>query len=203
LDPVELVGYAAAVTTVVTYAMRSMLPLRLAAIVSNVLFLAYAGMTGIYPQIVLHLVLLPFNLYRLAEMVRISRAARAARGPGGTPDLEIFRHAGALRRYPDAAYIFRKGAPPSHIYCIEEGRILLEEIDITLGPGEVFGEMAFFTDAAERTASARCEGPVRLRAIDEAAFMRIYFQSPAFALALQKLITRRLMAARQPAALPA
>lgn len=197
-DFVELLGYAAAGMTMVTYAMRTMIPLRVAAILANVLFLSYSILAKIYPSILLHAVLLPFNIYRLAELYRLSRAAKIARKTPSMGHLSLFRHIGKRETRPGGTYLFRKGDAPDNVYFIEAGEITLDELGITLGQSEVVGEMAFFTDAERRSASARCVGDVTVRRIDDAAFMRVYFQSPAFALAIQKLITRRLMERTSP-----
>jgi len=48
-----------------TFLMRTMTPLRLIAILSNVLFLSYGYLQHIYPVFFLHVVLLPVNTWRL------------------------------------------------------------------------------------------------------------------------------------------
>jgi CRP-like cAMP-binding protein len=61
----------------------------------------------------------------------------------------------------------------------------------TLEPGAVFGEMALFTAAGRRTASAVCVGDVRLLVITYEQFEQLYFQNPEFGLYLVRLIVRR------------
>jgi CRP/FNR family transcriptional regulator, cyclic AMP receptor protein len=73
------------------------------------------------------------------------------------------------------------------------GRVGLDHVEVELGPGEVFGEIAFFTDARARTLTARCIEPCELLALDEAAFTRLHYQDPSFGLYLMRLITQRLM----------
>lgn len=195
LEWVELVGYAAAAMTVVTYSMRTMMPLRIVAILANGLFLIYSGLTHIYPSIVLHSILLPFNAYRLWELIRLTRSVRDARARGepDASDFEILRSAAPAHPAATGTYVFRKGDPPDFLYQVEQGTVLLEELGVTLGPGEVFGEIAFFTDSQARTASARCESDCLIRRINEDTFMKLYFQSPRFGITIQRLITRRLL----------
>jgi len=64
----EVLGYAASSAVLVTFLMRSMMPLRLVAILSNVLFLAYGYAADIHPVLLLHAALLPINITRLATL---------------------------------------------------------------------------------------------------------------------------------------
>ena len=50
-----------------TFAMQSMRPLRIMAIASNVAFISYAAAANLRPILILHSILLPLNLYRLAQ----------------------------------------------------------------------------------------------------------------------------------------
>jgi CRP/FNR family cyclic AMP-dependent transcriptional regulator len=61
----DLLGYAASCAVLATFLMRTMVPLRLVAILSNVLFLAFGYIAHIYPVFFLHLALLPINTWRL------------------------------------------------------------------------------------------------------------------------------------------
>jgi len=56
---IGFLGYAAAASVLLTFCMGTMLPLRIAAITSNVLFATYGVFAHIYPVLVLHTILLP------------------------------------------------------------------------------------------------------------------------------------------------
>ncbi len=73
----ELLGYAAAALVLLTFSLRSLTALRAMAIASNLMFIAYALAAHLDPVLILHLALLPLNLWRLAEL----RAGAAARPP--------------------------------------------------------------------------------------------------------------------------
>jgi CRP/FNR family transcriptional regulator, cyclic AMP receptor protein len=64
----NLLGYAASFAVLATFLMRSMVPLRLVAILSNVLFLAFGYLQNIHPVLFLHLALLPINVWRLLAL---------------------------------------------------------------------------------------------------------------------------------------
>ena len=59
------IGYFATFLLVLTFFMRSMIQLRIAAICSSLAWLVYGWADTLYPIIALHAVLLPFNSYRL------------------------------------------------------------------------------------------------------------------------------------------
>jgi len=64
----DMLGYAASCAVLATFLMRTMVPLRLIAILSNVLFLAFGYIQNIHPVFFLHLVLLPINVWRLLAL---------------------------------------------------------------------------------------------------------------------------------------
>jgi len=64
----NLLGYVASCAVLATFLVRTMVPLRLIAILSNVLFAAFGYVQHIYPVLFLHAVLLPINLWRLMEI---------------------------------------------------------------------------------------------------------------------------------------
>ena len=191
IDIVELVGWVAAAFTLAAYSMKTMLPLRVASVFANLCFMSYGFLTEATPVLILHLLLLPFNLYRLAEIFRTKRKLRAARG--GTADFAWLRDLTRPTRYGAGDIVFRKGDAPDRLFYLDAGEVLLEEIGVTLKPGDIFGEIAFFTEAKERTLSARCATDCEIVAIDEAKFMSLFYQNPSFGFAVVQLISKRLM----------
>ena len=59
-------------------------------------------------------------------------------------------------RVEAGSIVFKRGDLADQLYYLAKGRIRIEELDIDLASGDVFGEIAFFTDSAARTATARC-----------------------------------------------
>jgi hypothetical protein len=66
----EGLGWLAAGLTLLTFSMRSMVALRVVALAANLSFIAYGAAAGLTPVLVLHLLLLPCNLVRLAQLRR-------------------------------------------------------------------------------------------------------------------------------------
>jgi len=76
----DVLGYAASIAVLATFTVRNMLPLRMLAILSNVLFILYGYEAHIHPVLLLHLALLPINLVRLAGLMpRPTRVFHKAR----------------------------------------------------------------------------------------------------------------------------
>ena len=72
---VPLLGWVAACLTLGTFACADGLRLRVAALSANAAFVAYGSMAGLMPVLVLHLALIPINLWRLTGVLRSLRAA--------------------------------------------------------------------------------------------------------------------------------
>jgi hypothetical protein len=65
----DVLGYAASFAVLATFMVRNMMPLRMLAILSNVLFILYGYEAHIHPVLLLHLALLPINLVRLTGLM--------------------------------------------------------------------------------------------------------------------------------------
>jgi hypothetical protein len=70
----DLLGYAAAGLVLLTFLAQSMGTLRAVAIASNVMFIAYALLADVPPVLLLHVLLLPLNAWRLWQASRSSAA---------------------------------------------------------------------------------------------------------------------------------
>ena len=87
----EIAGYLAAVLVFLTFYMKTMIPLRMIGICSNCMFIIYGSLDGLYPVLVLHLILLPLNGLRLREMPRLTQQVRrAAQGDLNMDWLKLF-----------------------------------------------------------------------------------------------------------------
>lgn len=75
---IELVGYAGTGFTVVAYGMKRIVPLRIAGILSSVAFLSYGLLMQSYPLVLMEVLLLPINAYRLYEILLERRRALKA-----------------------------------------------------------------------------------------------------------------------------
>ncbi len=85
---VDVLGFSAALLTLVAFAQKRMLPMRIVALTANVAFISYGGLGGYWPVLALHVVLLPLNIVRFAGELLRGREKRttvaAAQPPAGT-----------------------------------------------------------------------------------------------------------------------
>jgi hypothetical protein len=77
----DAIGYLAASLVLATFCMRSMRSLRYVAIASNLAFIVYGYCDDLMPVLFLHMLLLPVNIRRLAQLSRTT-APDGARAQG-------------------------------------------------------------------------------------------------------------------------
>src|ERR1700689_5040874 len=78
ITPADAMGYVAALLVFTTFWMKTMVPLRLAGLGSNVCFIAYGALASAYPVLILHVCLLPLKLLRLREMLQLTKQVEKA-----------------------------------------------------------------------------------------------------------------------------
>lgn len=201
MEPFEVIGWIAAFLTFLTYSQKTMLRLRILGISSNLCFIIWSVAFGVLPTLALHAVLLPLNVHRLLQIFRMKREAASERADTVSP-LHWLRPLVKPVAFADGDYVFRKGDPPDRLYYLVAGNIVFDEIERRAGSGELFGEVAFFTSAKQRTASARCDGPCEVLALDAANLATLSLQHPAFNFYIMRVIAERLAGGPVPTETP-
>ncbi len=161
----EVLGFLASGLVLLTFGMRTMLPMRLLAICSNLAFISYGLSLGLTPVWALHGILLPLNLYRLRELRQ--RARRGESAPPGERSPEQLQPFVAQRRFAAGEVLFRKGEPACELLYILTGRVRLQGVDATLGAGEPLGGIGLAAPDGRRTATAVCESDCELLVISD------------------------------------
>lgn len=188
INPVELTGYAAALTVFATFCMTTMLPLRAIALLSNVLFITYGALGGLYPVLLLHTALLPVNLWRLVQVLRLTKTARAP-----TFDLALLRRYMTLRRLRAGEILCRRGDPAEEMFFVEAGELGIAEIGRRFLPGDMIGEMGILSRSRRRTATVTARSDSVLLVLTAAKARELWFQHPAFALRVIEVLADRLI----------
>jgi CRP/FNR family transcriptional regulator, cyclic AMP receptor protein len=188
---IDLIGFIASGLVFLTFCMRTILPLRLVAIASNVFFITYGAAASLFPILFLHLTLLPMNLWRTWQQIYMRRRMRAALID--TPNIEMLLPFMTSENVPDGNVIFEKGDVADRLYIVVEGRVQIEDIGKTISKGQIFGEIGLFSDQRTRTATARADGPTQVTWIDRDTIIRLYRDHPDFSLMLTRLIASRLI----------
>ena len=73
----DVIGYVASTLVLTAFGMKSMVPLRVVAMCSNLVFIIYGLGLGLTPVWSLHVALLPMNAWRLVEAFGGAQAAGA------------------------------------------------------------------------------------------------------------------------------
>jgi hypothetical protein len=188
---IDALGYLASILVFITFCMRTMIPLRIVAIASNLCFVAYGFFGHIYPVLFLHLVLLPMNGWRTIEMIRLVRRVEAA--SKGDLSIEALRPFMTNTRYAAGDIVFCRGDDGDRLFFILAGELEVEESKNRLRPGNLFGEIALFSPSHRRTQTARCLTDAELLWITEKNLAQVCYQNPAVSFHLLRLIAAHLL----------
>lgn len=188
-----ITAWIAAVLVFSSFFMKTMIPLRIVAIVSNIAFITYAllGITygifdRVYPILVLHASLLPLNLLRLRQLTRLSRAVQEATDEDVLQALIPYMKTEVHQK---GTVLFRQGDRADRLFMIQEGRVHFPEIDKHIGVGEIFGEVGLFAGQSVRALSAVCAEDCRLWSISREKTLELYYQNPKFGFFLIRLVS--------------
>jgi CRP/FNR family transcriptional regulator, cyclic AMP receptor protein len=190
---IVIAAWVAALLVFSTFFMKTMIPLRVVAIASNVAFSGYAllglkyGIFGrVYPILVLHSVLLPLNIVRLRQVKSLITTVNQASTSEAFDSLIPYM---TSERHRKGETLFSKGDPADKLYLIRDGSVRFPELGKRLSNGAVFGEVGLFAPQGTRSVSAVCEGDCRLYAIAKDRVLELYYQNPRFGFFLIRLIS--------------
>jgi CRP-like cAMP-binding protein len=190
MSVVEILGYAASAAVLATFCMRTMIPLRLLALASNVLFIAYGYFDHLLPVLLLHLILLPVNATRLIEFRRLVQAMRDAHS--GELSIKSLLPYMKQRKFSAGDVLVHKGDKADRLFYLVDGELEVCEYKKILGPGAVVGEIGVFAPNQVRTATVVCHTDCALFELTEQKARELYFEDRAFSYAVLQLIIQRL-----------
>jgi CRP/FNR family cyclic AMP-dependent transcriptional regulator len=191
----ELIGISAAAASLYAAHAKTIIPLRIAAIVANALAMMYSFLHGTYPTFALNAILLPLNTWRLRSMLHLVRDIGSATKSDMNVDwlLPYTRP----RDFKAGDIIMQRGDYATAAFYIVSGEIEMLEINATWGKGTLVGEIGLFTPDGKRTMTIRCKTDVRAAQIDYDRFKELYFQNPQFGFRLLHLIVARMQSMRE------
>jgi CRP-like cAMP-binding protein len=198
---IDFLGYAASASVLITFCMSTMVPLRIVALCSNVLFASYGAFAHIYPVLALHVILLPVNSVRLYQILSLIKRVRAAEL--SETSVEVLLPLMSKRSLKAGETLVRKGEKADRMFYLANGTMKVVEFGRTIGPGAVLGEIGIFARDQKRTATVECVDDCEIYEISESRTKQLYFQNPAFGFAMMKVVIDRLTeneAAQQAAA---
>src|SRR6516162_2862302 len=124
----DISGYVASTLVLFTFVAKDMRLLRTLAIFSNLAFITYGTIEWLPPVLFLHLVLLPLNIVRLAEIVRATRSTGDLPQPDGVMGVQTLgadmtcRNQSPRATWPIFPSIRRQRAQPSQFDETSERR---------------------------------------------------------------------------------
>ncbi|HSU04058.1 MAG TPA: cyclic nucleotide-binding domain-containing protein [Acetobacteraceae bacterium] len=186
----DLPGYVGALLVIASFVVRTMIPLRALSAASNLCFMLYAYYDAQYPTLFLHAMLLPLNVLRMVQMMKLVRRVRGA--ALGSKTMDWLKPYMTHRRCRRGEIIFHKGDVADAMYYIVSGHFRLPEIAVHRMPGEFVGELGLLAPEGQRTQTLECveEGEVLAIRYDEVR--ELFFQNPDFGFYFMQLAAGRL-----------
>ena len=172
----ELIGVAAAAASLYSAHAKTMVPLRVAAIVGNILAMAVSFMLGTYPIFMLNTALLALHGWRLRAMLNLIRDIDVAAGSDMNVDwlLPYTRP----KHFKADDIMMERGEYATAAFYIVSGEVEVEGVSQSLGKGTLLGEIGLFTPDGKRTKTVRAKTDVQTAMIDYDRFKELYFQNP-------------------------
>ncbi|MCJ2015511.1 Crp/Fnr family transcriptional regulator [Methylobacterium sp. J-076] len=187
---IEAIGYLGTALTIAASAMSTMIPLRIISLCASCAVATYGFLIGSMPVVLTECIQIPFNAYRLWEMVRLVRDTEAA--AAGNLSLEWLTPFGSKRRFGTGQTVFRKGDPADELYYVESGVFLIPEVGVEIRRGGIVGELGLLSPGNTRTASLICLQAGRALRISYSEVKQLYYQNPEFGFYFLKLTSERL-----------
>lgn len=191
----QIVAWIAAALVFATFFMRTIVPLRLLAIVSNIVFITY-GLLGLHygifdkvlPILVLHVSLLPLNFLRLREVRQAISTVRHA--PDSPPNFEGLIPFMKREQFEAGEYLFRRGDLADRMFLLMRGKARLIELDKVLEPGAIIGEVGIFAENAARTGSIRCDENCDFYTLTADKALELFYQNSHFGFFIVRSLAR-------------
>jgi CRP/FNR family transcriptional regulator, cyclic AMP receptor protein len=193
----EFFGIAAAAASLYAAQSQTIIPLRAAAIVANILAMIYSLTHGTYPTFTLNALLLPLNAWRLNAMVSLIRNIDAA--AKSDMNAEWLLPYTRPRSFKAGQILMMRGDYATAAFYIVAGEVEAVENGQSFGNGTLLGEIGLFTPDGKRTMTVRCKTDVETAVIDYDQFKQLYFQNPQFGFRLLHLVVGRLQMSGQMA----
>jgi CRP/FNR family cyclic AMP-dependent transcriptional regulator len=188
---IDMVGWAASAAVLATFCMNTMMPLRVLAIISNVLFCAFGAVAHIFPVLILHAILLPVNVVRLVQIRRLVHRMQAAEN--SELSIQSLLPFMSRRTLKAGDILVRKGDEADRMFYLMRGNVEIQEIGKVVGSGTLVGEIGVFARNRTRMATVVCDTDCEVYELSEIKAKELYFQNPSFGYAVLQIMIGRLL----------
>jgi hypothetical protein len=186
----DLINSSASLFIVASASSKTMMPLRSLAIAANCVLIVFFAATHAWLPLLLQVVALPLNAWRLHQMVVLVRNVREA--TRGKPSLDWLKPFMAERQFRKGDLLFAKGEVAHDMFYTMSGRYVLVEPGIEIEPGHLVGELAMLAPDNRRTATLECIEAGNVLSITYEQVEELYYQNPTFGFYFLRLATARL-----------
>src|ERR1700753_905325 len=180
----------ASVFVVATTTMRTMIPLRIFGILTNLVLIGTAIPSHNYAVILVQAVVLLLNSYRLHQMLQLVRDVK--KSVNSDLSMEWLKPVMTERKCADGEILFYKDEKAEEMLYIVSGRFKLIESGIELPVGAIVGELGMLSPSNVRTQSLECTESGLILSVSYTKVRDIYVQNPAFGFYFLKLASARL-----------
>jgi hypothetical protein len=181
---------AATVFLVATSTMRTMIPLRLFAMLYNLVFIATAIPAHNYTTILVQTVVLGLNSFRLHQMLQLVRDVK--RSVSSDLSMEWLKPFMTEHKCAAGQVLFYKDEKADSMYYIVSGRYRLVESGIDVPVGAITGEFGMLSPSNVRTQTLECIEGGTILSVTYDQVEQLYVQNPAFGFYFLKLVSARL-----------
>lgn len=198
-----VLGLIGAALMLASYLMKSMLPLRIAALTACCFLVAYGALKSALPTLLLYGALIPINIKKTLQIRKLVKAIENARDD--TPASEWLLPHMHRRTVTGGTTLWRKGDAATEMLYLDAGTLRLAEYDETLQPGALVGEIGLFAPDNRRTLTLEAASDCVVYSLTAEEMALLYYQNPKLGFHVMRLIVARLMRDVQrhrPAAAP-
>jgi CRP-like cAMP-binding protein len=180
----------ASVFVVATTTMRTMIPLRVFGILTNLVLIATAIPGHNYAVILVQAVVLVLNSYRLHQMLQLVRDVK--RSVNSDLSMDWLKPFMTERKCSAGEILFYKDEKAEDMLYIVSGKFKLIESGIELPVGAIVGELGMLSPSGVRTQSLECTESGLILSVSYTKVEELYVQNPAFGFYFLKLSSARL-----------
>jgi CRP-like cAMP-binding protein len=180
----------ASVFVVATISMRTMIPLRVFAILTNIVLISTAIPSHNYLVILVQSLVLVLNSYRLHQMLQLVRDVK--KSVSSDLSMEWLKPFMTERKCAAGEALFYKDEKAEEMLYIVSGRFKLLESGIELPVGAIVGELGMLSPSKVRTQTLECVEAGVILSVSYSKVEELYVQNPAFGFYFLRLASARL-----------
>lgn len=184
-------GLIGAALMLASYLMKSMLPLRIAALTACCFLVAYGALKQALPTLLLYGALIPINIKKTLQMRRLVQSIERARAD--TPVSEWLLPHMHRRTVAAGTTLWRQGDAATEMLYLESGTLRLAEYDELLGPGALVGEIGLFAPDNRRTLTLEAATNCVVYSLTAEEMALLYYQNPKLGFHVMRLVVARLL----------